>query len=55
MVVMGGLCWAWRVMPDQFAIQLSEREDGTKLVIYLKFVPLPFLDALCAFRAHSIR
>ncbi len=36
---LGGPAWCWRVVPDQIAIQLSQREDGTKQLIYLKFVP----------------
>ena len=33
----GGKMSIWRVEPDQIAISLSERDDGTKEVIYLKF------------------
>lgn len=33
-----GLPGLWRVKPEQLVIQLSEREDGTKLLIYLKNV-----------------
>jgi len=32
--LMGGPVWCWRVVADQVAIQLSQREDGTKLLIY---------------------
>jgi len=28
--------WLWRVEPEQIVIQLSERDDGIKQVIYLK-------------------
>ena|ERR1700704_6151854 len=29
--------WLWRVEPEQLVIQLSDRDDGVKLVTYLKF------------------
>ena len=29
--------WLWGVKPEQLSIQLSERNDGTKQVVYLKF------------------
>ena len=29
--------WLWRVEPEQIAIQLADREDGVKQLIFLKF------------------
>lgn len=34
--VIDGPPWVWRVKPEQLVIQLSERKDGTKQLIYLK-------------------
>ena len=36
--VIHGPVWVWRVAAEKLAIQLSDRKDGTKQLIYLKFV-----------------
>ncbi len=38
--------WGWRVVPDQFAIQLSKAQDGAKQRTYLKFVPYGSIGSL---------
>lgn len=35
--VQSGKLWLWRVEPEQMSIQLAERDDGTKWLMYLKF------------------
>jgi hypothetical protein len=47
----GGSLFLWRVEPEQLAVSLMDRDDGTKQVIYLKFgtygshVPSAHIDA----------
>jgi hypothetical protein len=36
-VVQSDKLWLWRIEPEQLSIQLADRDDGTKWLMYLKF------------------